>query len=876
MEHIPVRIPNATGYSVEFDSHSAISRGHITFYKDRSLEEYWGEKQYFGDAYIAKNYPGVNGNSPLTIYSDNFVLYFEAGHGHYDWGYKLNITPLFLQSCMDDLEEPQTMEMWEEYIRLANGWSALMWASYRGHEDAVRLLLEYACFIDATDWGGDTALSLALENFNKHTAVLLLEAGARVDIVNKRGETPLGVALLSNERVFVTAFLTEFYPFEHEEEGKMKQDAVIAWHCILSHTESYIDQVCDVLDRFTLQLSSLVNCTDTSGRRAIDVARPAYKKAMMQRLYFFKRYELKDDLYEYKSSTVTVIRARDYDEKGVIEVVLKFMKEKSRFLREISARDEGDFDKAVVIGVIRSHNSDEDPSFRAETNKKGMYPYCVVMPAADISLFSILTHEYIAGKEWDQLRSICIDVTKALAHLHSKRFLHGDIQGRNFMRSGGRYLLVDFDSCVSLETGYSGALHSSAFAPPELLDEVDKKVLMRTYTTDPISGLPILVNLPYELLPANKAHDIWSLGVIFFRMFAAEHLFNVNDSGNIDTENMWKLYWWSDKFKRERLLKISNIQARNLVSRMLSKNPSHRPDTARVLAHPFLSGKKATRMVGEQSEFDVFLSYRVASDFKLVETLYDMLTSLDLRVWWDKRCLEAGQEWEEGFCKGLVKSAVFVALISKQGMFNMNTSRMNFSSLSAESECDNVFLEHRMALELKHMGLLEAIYPIMIGDSLHSCMTEKDNINFSSHVFSRFSVRNIRFSDEAVLSVEEKLREHLDKQGLGAPMSDKLSVSEVWNKIRAHQGGYLEGSGLISLKNLSTIIKDTVDICKGMKHDVITREESVKTENSYSLNMELNSKINILKRSLYRERVVSSLVIVVLVSVAFIQYIKKK
>jgi len=65
------------------------------------------------------------------------------------------------------------------------------------------------------------------------------------------------------------------------------------------------------------------------------------------------------------------------------------------------------------------------------------------------------------------------------------------------------------------------------------------------------------------------------------------------------------------------------------------------------------------------SRFDIFISYRVAADAKLVESLYDKLSLKEveengkvrkLRVFWDKKCLLPGKSWEEGFSKALINS----------------------------------------------------------------------------------------------------------------------------------------------------------------------------------------------------------------------------
>ena len=64
--------------------------------------------------------------------------------------------------------------------------------------------------------------------------------------------------------------------------------------------------------------------------------------------------------------------------------------------------------------------------------------------------------------------------------------------------------------------------------------------------------------------------------------------------------------------------------------------------------------------LGEKATFDVFLSYRVASDYKHCAALYEVLTNSGLTVWWDKMCLKPGEPWEEGFCSVQYDRYLFV------------------------------------------------------------------------------------------------------------------------------------------------------------------------------------------------------------------------
>ena len=68
------------------------------------------------------------------------------------------------------------------------------------------------------------------------------------------------------------------------------------------------------------------------------------------------------------------------------------------------------------------------------------------------------------------------------------------------------------------------------------------------------------------------------------------------------------------------------------------------------------------KIVG-MTKWEVFVSYRVASDAKLAQLLYDLLTNEGLRVSLDKECLLDGVPWEEGFIKGLINSRIFLSVL---------------------------------------------------------------------------------------------------------------------------------------------------------------------------------------------------------------------
>ena len=99
------------------------------------------------------------------------------------------------------------------------------------------------------------------------------------------------------------------------------------------------------------------------------------------------------------------------------------------------------------------------------------------------------------------------------------------------------------------------------------------------------------------------------------------------------------------------------------------------------------------------------------SDAGNVEKLHFELTKIGYRVFWDKLCLEAGKDWEEGFCTGVVQSRVFVPVVSGKGLYS-GKSWADISKLTPKSKCDNVVLEYQLALELRDRTLIEHILPV--------------------------------------------------------------------------------------------------------------------------------------------------------------------
>jgi hypothetical protein len=145
----------------------------------------------------------------------------------------------------------------------------------------------------------------------------------------------------------------------------------------------------------------------------------------------------------------------------------------------------------------------------------------------------------------------------------------------------------------------------------------------------------------------------------------------------------------------------------------------------------------------------------------------------------------------------LIKSRVFVPILSREALNSTSVARQNISLLTESSGCDNVLLEYRLALELRERDLVEKIYPVMIGDL--------SGDDYYLHYFkSGCHPALLTVKEVVVEALELKLQEHLDRQCLGSPLIDDMSVADIVERITSNQGLVVEGSKEIALNRVKS------------------------------------------------------------------------
>lgn len=112
------------------------------------------------------------------------------------------------------------------------------------------------------------------------------------------------------------------------------------------------------------------------------------------------------------------------------------------------------------------------------------------------------------------------------------------------------------------------------------------------------------------------------------------------------------------------------------------------------------------------TRFDCFLNYRVNSEKELAERLWLTLKLHNIHAFLDKKCLQPGFPWKEGFLQGLLSSRMIVCLISKKAL----TSVRNFD---IDHSTDNVLLEYETALAIasEHKNMAY-VCPVHVGEEI--------------------------------------------------------------------------------------------------------------------------------------------------------------
>jgi serine/threonine protein kinase len=212
-------------------------------------------------------------------------------------------------------------------------------------------------------------------------------------------------------------------------------------------------------------------------------------------------------------------------------------------------------------------------------------------------------------------KKICWQVTTALAFLHHEGILHLDIDPVNILYIPDKdvYQLID----LSLARYQR---HSRGDTPTTILSSRAPELLSAELHEEGI----------YPLTPAC---DIWSLGLLFLRIFTGMPMLHARNNPR-DQHQVFEHFFGTPQHSRISLSPwLEDEVLLDLLSQMLAWIPSDRPSAQEILAHPYFQDLRTTlpsgRVIPEVVPFNPSFDFKIGEE--LIEP-YLLEHNLTLRV----------------------------------------------------------------------------------------------------------------------------------------------------------------------------------------------------------------------------------------------------
>lgn len=177
-----------------------------------------------------------------------------------------------------------------------------------------------------------------------------------------------------------------------------------------------------------------------------------------------------------------------------------------------------------------------------------------------------LVLEYMSGKDLGKffkgqspdrrtIKKIAKQLIQSLIYIHKKKVIHRDIKlGNILIDDDFNIKLTDFGLCALKRNEYdmfNSHLGTARFISPEMISGYDY----------------------------NESCDVWSLGVVLFKLLTGDHPFNGSSKESIFNriENK-SIKWYRYNLERSEV---------SLLKKLLRKDPDERMELEDVLHHPF-------------------------------------------------------------------------------------------------------------------------------------------------------------------------------------------------------------------------------------------------------------------------------------------------
>ncbi|EMR10105.1 hypothetical protein PNEG_01384 [Pneumocystis murina B123] len=220
--------------------------------------------------------------------------------------------------------------------------------------------------------------------------------------------------------------------------------------------------------------------------------------------------------------------------------------------------------------------------------------YIVTQLCSQGSLYSFIqTQSFLPLKE-NFVKKIMKEIVSGLIFLHSHKIIHRDLKLSN--------ILLDENSIAKIaDFGLSTILQNFSDEEPMTLCGTPNYISPEIITHG----------------PCGLASDIWSLGCIFFCL--------LDNSPPFQSENISGTLMQITNGNLRQLPSYVSNEAKNLVNKMLQKNPSNRIKTHEILNHPFFNSTlNLKEIIKLNPEFKSEHKSTFSSNFEKLEAITDI------------------------------------------------------------------------------------------------------------------------------------------------------------------------------------------------------------------------------------------------------------
>jgi calcium-dependent protein kinase len=201
-----------------------------------------------------------------------------------------------------------------------------------------------------------------------------------------------------------------------------------------------------------------------------------------------------------------------------------------------------------------------------------------------------LYNKIISMKYFNEIDAAVIikQVIRAIRHLHSKNICHRDIKPENFLFASGqdnsKLKLIDFGLSQKKEKWFKGCM------------------------SDPVGTVcymaPEVLNQKYD-----QKCDLWSIGVLMYVLLSGILPFNANSK-----ELLFRRILNTEPTFNENIWNEISLEAKDLIKRLLIKNPEKRIDIEEAYNHPWFSLKFSE---GEIKNIETILGYAKKEELQI-------------------------------------------------------------------------------------------------------------------------------------------------------------------------------------------------------------------------------------------------------------------